>query len=208
MGIGDRIKKARKNLDLTQNELALKANISRSYLADVENNRYNPSFSTLEKIAEALTVSVDRLIGESASSIIEDRLDELELTLEDVAKKTGVSLYWLQNLDTFIPGEFGRDNDISYKWISQVAKALGIQPSILRAALARQEIPVYNGYVPDPKEAFEDFVVCEKAAEYEEVFDEEIRAIARNMKNLSPDKRKLLGELVKSMSEEGDKALE
>lgn len=40
-----------------------------------------------------------------------------------------------------------------------------------------------------------------------EEFDEEIRAIARNMKNLSKDKRKLLGDLVKSMTELADEEL-
>lgn len=87
MGIGQRIKKIRNRQGFTQRELATRASISRSYLADVERNRYNPSFETLEKIAEALGVSVDRLTGESASSIIEDRLEELKMTLEEVAEK-------------------------------------------------------------------------------------------------------------------------
>lgn len=37
--------------------------------------------------------------------------------------------------------------------------------------------------------------------------DEEVRAIARNIKNLSGEKRKLLGDLVKSMSNAADDEL-
>jgi transcriptional regulator with XRE-family HTH domain len=42
--------------------LARKANMSRSYLADVERDRYNPSVDTLKAIAGALNVGVNDLI--------------------------------------------------------------------------------------------------------------------------------------------------
>lgn len=38
-------------------------------------------------------------------------------------------------------------------------------------------------------------------------FDDEIRAMARNMKGLSKEKRKLLSDLIKTMSEMGDEEL-
>jgi transcriptional regulator with XRE-family HTH domain len=62
--IGDNIKFFREKAKMTQVELAKKASISRSYLADVERNRYNPSLDTLKAIASALNVSVNSLIGE------------------------------------------------------------------------------------------------------------------------------------------------
>lgn len=40
-----------------------------------------------------------------------------------------------------------------------------------------------------------------------EEFDEDIRAIARNMKNLSMEKRKLLNDLIKTMSGKADEEL-
>ncbi|SKB00045.1 DNA-binding transcriptional regulator, XRE-family HTH domain [Caloramator quimbayensis] len=61
MDIGNSIKYHRKIKGMTQQELADKSSISRSYLADVERNRYNPSIETLQKIAEALGVSVEDL---------------------------------------------------------------------------------------------------------------------------------------------------
>ena len=70
----------------------------------------------LEKIAVALEVSVDRLTGDSVSSIIENRLEETGMTLEDVEKISGVSAYWLKNIDDWTPGVdgFGDSRQFDY----------------------------------------------------------------------------------------------
>ncbi|KAB7520308.1 helix-turn-helix domain-containing protein, partial [Enterococcus faecium] len=47
VNIGKNIRTIRKQQKLTQNELADKMNISRSYLGDLENNRRNPSIETI-----------------------------------------------------------------------------------------------------------------------------------------------------------------
>lgn len=64
MSIGEKIKIHRKKAGLTQVVLAEKANMSRSYLADLERNRYNPSLDTLTAIAEALNINVSNLLDE------------------------------------------------------------------------------------------------------------------------------------------------
>lgn len=61
--IGQRIKEARKNAGLTQLELAEKTKLSRSYIGDIEKDRYNPSVSTLELIAAATGVPTSSLIS-------------------------------------------------------------------------------------------------------------------------------------------------
>ncbi len=61
MDIGTHIKELRKAKKMTQVELAAHAEISRSYLADVEAGRYNPSLETLSKLAQALNVEVSAL---------------------------------------------------------------------------------------------------------------------------------------------------
>lgn len=53
MAIGDKIREARKAAGLTQVELAKKTSLSRSYIGDIEKNRYNPSVTTLQLIATA-----------------------------------------------------------------------------------------------------------------------------------------------------------
>ena len=55
--VGSRIKELRRALELSQEELALKAEVDRTYLAGVEQGKRNPSIKSLEKILKALEVS-------------------------------------------------------------------------------------------------------------------------------------------------------
>jgi transcriptional regulator with XRE-family HTH domain len=153
--LGDNIRKYRNAKKLGVNDLGRAVGISPSYISALEkNNKKNPSMELLENIANILGVSIDRLTGEAASSIIENRIEEIGITLEEVAEKSGVPLYWIQNLDTFVPGEWGGKNDIAYKLITQVAEVIGVPGSILRAALARQEAPAYEGTISTAADDF------------------------------------------------------
>lgn len=67
MSIGEKIKSLRKERKLTQVELSKIANISRSYLADIENDRYNPSIETLKSIANGLSVSLSDIISDETN---------------------------------------------------------------------------------------------------------------------------------------------
>ncbi|AFK87733.1 transcriptional regulator, XRE family [Thermoanaerobacterium phage THSA-485A] len=64
MSIGENIKKIRLAKFISQKDLSDKICISRSYLADIENNRYNPSIKTLNKIAKALNVKISDILEE------------------------------------------------------------------------------------------------------------------------------------------------
>ncbi len=55
--IGNRIRDLRSNMGLSQEKLALKADLDRTYLAGVENGKRNISIRSLEKIINALEVS-------------------------------------------------------------------------------------------------------------------------------------------------------
>lgn len=72
MTVGLKIKSLRKEHKLTQSQLAAKANLSRSYLADIERNRYNPSLSTLESIAGALGVQVADILVYTNKEVPDD----------------------------------------------------------------------------------------------------------------------------------------
>ena len=56
--IGQRIKELRKELSLSQEALAYKAEVDRTYVTDVENGRRNVSVEILERIIKALEVSI------------------------------------------------------------------------------------------------------------------------------------------------------
>lgn len=68
MSIGKQIKKLRKDHQLTQHELAAKANISRSYLGDIEGDRYNPSIETLKSLAAVLDIEVSAFFAEDTKT--------------------------------------------------------------------------------------------------------------------------------------------
>ena len=55
--VGQRIKELRKQLELSQETLANKAEVDRTYMTDVENGRRNVSIKILEKVIVALEVS-------------------------------------------------------------------------------------------------------------------------------------------------------
>ena len=60
--IGKRIKLRRKELNIKQNELAEKLNISNNHLSSVENGREKPSLELLLNICELLNVTTDYLL--------------------------------------------------------------------------------------------------------------------------------------------------
>lgn len=56
--IGTRIKELRKERSLSQENLALLANLDRTYIASVEKGRRNVSIVNIEKIANAMGISL------------------------------------------------------------------------------------------------------------------------------------------------------
>lgn len=59
--LGQKIKTMRTKLFLTQEELAFKVGVDRSYMGFVERGEKNPTLSTLVKVARALKVSLYEL---------------------------------------------------------------------------------------------------------------------------------------------------
>jgi len=55
--IGQRIRELRKELQISQEALAYKAEVDRTYVTDVENGRRNVSIEILERLLNALDVS-------------------------------------------------------------------------------------------------------------------------------------------------------
>ena len=61
--IGQRIKELRKELNLSQEGLAYKAEVDRTYVTDVENGRRNVSVEILERIIAALKISINEFFN-------------------------------------------------------------------------------------------------------------------------------------------------
>ena len=94
----ERLRKARENRGLTQADLAQRAGLEPSAVSHFEAGRRQPSFHNLRKLADALSVTTDYLIGRdlkpgASGPAVEGLLDRVaELSeedrelLEDVAK--------------------------------------------------------------------------------------------------------------------------
>jgi transcriptional regulator with XRE-family HTH domain len=59
---GENIRKVRKNLGLSQETLALKAGIERSYMGAIERGERNPSFDKIFHLCKALKIKSSEII--------------------------------------------------------------------------------------------------------------------------------------------------
>ena len=103
ISVGQRIKLARREAGLTQEKLGQMTNLSRSYIAAIEIDAYNPSLMTLQRIAEVLRVSVSSLIEEQESEGLSNFLgggvltNDFKLNEEQIILLIGFSKLDLKN---------------------------------------------------------------------------------------------------------------
>ncbi|RKQ33496.1 helix-turn-helix domain-containing protein [Oceanobacillus halophilus] len=99
--IGEKIQKIRKSKGLTLSECAERANISKSYLSNIERNlNQNPSIQIIEKIAAVLGVEVNTLI--KRESLLEQTPETEWLEFVKDLKKSGIKTHELQEYKTVI----------------------------------------------------------------------------------------------------------
>ncbi len=61
--LGDELRKARKKAGLTQEELSFRANLDRTYISQLENNRKSPTVDVLFRLCEAMATSASKIIA-------------------------------------------------------------------------------------------------------------------------------------------------
>ena len=102
--------------------------------------------------------SLDYLTRKSAKALIEDKLEELSMTFEELSNKTKIPIIFFDKLDDIIPDEG------DYERIQIIAPTLNIEPKILLNALYRQEPPIYEGSMSSSEEDFG--IVKEETGKY------------------------------------------
>jgi len=60
---GRAVRKRRRELDLSQEELAERAELHRNYVSDIERGDRNPSLENIHKLARALDMTVSQLFS-------------------------------------------------------------------------------------------------------------------------------------------------
>jgi CheY-like chemotaxis protein/DNA-binding Xre family transcriptional regulator len=94
--LGATIKEQRSTLGISQEELAYRAGLHRTYISDIERGARNISIKSIEKLAGALAVSVSSLFERAGDDghtrqpveilLVEDNPRDLRLTLRSFAK--------------------------------------------------------------------------------------------------------------------------
>lgn len=95
MNTGEKIKQARINSGLSQNELGKKLNVSQAMIAQYEKGTRNPKLSTLRKIADALDVSTSDLAEDCVlydTTIVKNALKKLSNDLFEKNQEKTVDL--------------------------------------------------------------------------------------------------------------------
>lgn len=88
--IGAQIRRRRRELRLTQEELAEMADIAPSFLGHIERGTRKPSVETLVHLSEALGVCVCRLIPQRHTGDATDLYEQLVVEILDlILKRTG-----------------------------------------------------------------------------------------------------------------------
>lgn len=61
--LGDELRKAREQAGLTQEELSFEAELDRTYVSQLENDKKSPTLDVLFRICDALGIKVSELIA-------------------------------------------------------------------------------------------------------------------------------------------------
>ena len=67
--IGNRIKKLRSDIDLSQEKLSYKCNLHRTYIGAIERGEKSPTIETLIKITAALDISLSEFLKDFEKEI-------------------------------------------------------------------------------------------------------------------------------------------
>lgn len=78
MKLGDNIQKLRKDLKLSQEQLAEKIDVTRQTISNWELGETSPNPEQLKLLSKALGVSIDELLGNDFTSIIETKMNKID----------------------------------------------------------------------------------------------------------------------------------
>lgn len=96
--LGNRIRQLRNSADLSQEQLALKAGIAPSFLGEIERSVKKPSIDSIEKIANALEISLSELFNYNLDTLADSEniyLDKIIMEVKSRSKAQQEILYRL-----------------------------------------------------------------------------------------------------------------
>lgn len=115
MTIGKRIKQARKKAGLTQKELAEKIGAANGTIGQYERNLRSPTYNNLIKLCNALSVSLNALVGMRENTQSEDDIHQLAIEKYGIDHEKDILMEEMAELQKEIIKErrgFGRREDV------------------------------------------------------------------------------------------------
>ena len=61
--LGDELRKVRQDAGLSQEKVSLESGVDRSYLSELENNRWSPTVDMLFRICDALKIAASEVLA-------------------------------------------------------------------------------------------------------------------------------------------------
>lgn len=113
MNIGERIKFYRKNLNLSQEELANKSGLSRNAIYNYEKGKRQPDFATLDDIVEALGCTLYDLTMDTDKLKNDVNLIESEKYIIELAEKNNIKIN--EEYDNDGDGEYLRNVYVKFE---------------------------------------------------------------------------------------------
>jgi CheY-like chemotaxis protein len=108
--LGATIKSDRSALGISQEELAYRAGLHRTYISDLERGARNPSIESIEKLARALQISVSMLFEQARRGSQAKELVEI-LLVEDNPRDVQLTLRGFEKAKITNPVHVVRDGD-------------------------------------------------------------------------------------------------
>lgn len=111
MNFGDRLKKIRKEKEISQEDFAKKIGVSRSSIGNYETNQNMPTAEILDKIADILECSIDYLLGKTdirnTGKQIDDILNEtmIGMSKEDYESLTETQKKQIRDFAIYIKNQ-------------------------------------------------------------------------------------------------------
>lgn len=189
--ISKQIERLMKEHNVTRLKLSKDTGIPYTTLTQIINGRTkNPQVKALETIAEYFQVSLDYLLGQSFSALMEKRLSELNMSIDDLSKATDLPRLLLESLETFpnAPWDFEAG-----AIIDRISTALKMDYKTLAMAWARQEPPVYDG--PQDSRSIEEIFVNEEFEQYSYEPKTDSSLSSKEERDIAVDLERMIGEL-------------
>lgn len=175
---GKRLAELRRKRSITQTQLAKEIGMSHSTVASWEIGTRDPNTRTVTKLAEFFNVSTDYLIGESVGALIEKKLEQRNMTMEELSSLIKVPVRFLKDIDAASPNPWDYEKG---GILDRISKALDIPFRDLSSAFYQQEPPGYDG-PPDTRSVEEIF----GDENFEETMRDEVKTLEQADAVLKP----------------------